>query len=86
MKVCIQCSNCGRSYVFYWNKYEYPNPSEAIRNGWGSYSNNLYCPKCTKSWEERNGEDKPMNSKFATLDIMWGYLASQIQPVEDEYE
>ena len=87
MKVYITCSNCGNKRSWVWNRFEYPNAKNAIREGWGSYSVNLYCPACSASWIERNGDDKPMNSKLQTLDIVWSELASQISyniPEEEE--
>lgn len=86
MKVYIQCSNCGNMHCFRWDRHEYPNPWDAILEGWRSYSVNLYCPKCTETWKERNGDDKSMGGTLETLDRIWKNLASMIEPVEIDDE
>ena len=65
--VTLQCSCCGerRSVV-----YTALNAASIIKEGWGSYGSALYCPKCTRTWEERNGANRPMPGKFNTLRII----------------
>ena len=65
--VTLQCSCCGerRSVV-----YTALNAASIIKEGWGSYGSVLYCPKCTRTWEERNGANRPMPGKFNTLRII----------------
>ena len=62
--VTLQCSCCGnqRSVV-----YTALNAASIIKEGWGSYGSALYCPKCTRTWEERNGTNRPMPGKYNTL-------------------
>lgn len=49
--VQLQCSNCGKSKIL-------PNridaTAKAIKSGWGSFGRALYCPKCSRTWNERN--------------------------------
>lgn len=65
--VTLQCSCCGkrRSVV-----YTASNAASIIKEGWGSYGSALYCPKCTRTWDERNGANRPMPGKYNTLRII----------------
>lgn len=54
----IVCSNCGRSATLKPRGF---NVSELLDKGWRCYSVNLYCPECSKTWNERN--DKPLGSR-----------------------
>ena len=48
----ISCSNCGKSEKF---RYSVSNVLRTVYNqGWGSYGSALYCPECSKTWNERN--------------------------------
>lgn len=58
----ITCSRCGnRSRKF---RYEVPHiyyaPEEIVKAGWGSFGSAFYCPKCARTWEKRNGKDRPL--------------------------
>lgn len=57
----IQCSRCGKIKSF---RYTVLNTMKLIDEGWGSYGRVLYCPECTKTWNERN--DKPMAGAMNT--------------------
>ncbi len=48
-KMTITCSCCGKHRRF---NYSVMSVARAIRDGWGSYGNVLYCPECTKTWDE----------------------------------
>lgn len=54
----ISCSNCGKSEKF---PYSASNVLRTVYNqGWGSYGSALYCPECSKTWNERNkGRPQP---------------------------
>lgn len=57
MFVKIFCSNCGKSYRM--STKNVVCVRDAINAGWGSCGSALYCPKCSKTWHERN--KKPMS-------------------------
>ena len=60
----IQCSNCGATRSF---KYSAGNVLRIVGvNGWNSCGSALYCPKCSKTWHERNGS-RPLASQENTM-------------------
>ena len=68
MNLQITCSNCGhRSRSFKYDRYRRIEPAdEIVKAGWNSFGSAFYCPKCVKSWEERNGKDRPLWGKAHT--------------------
>lgn len=63
----ISCSNCGAGYSF---RYSARNVIDAVYSlGWGSYGAALYCPECTKTWDERN-EGRPMPGPENTIRVI----------------
>lgn len=65
--VTLQCSCCGERRSVVYTAF---NAAIMIKNGWGSYGNALYCPECTRTWEDRNGTNRPMPGKHNTLRII----------------
>ena len=65
--VTLQCSCCGKRRSVVYTAF---NLASIINDGWGSYGSALYCPKCTRTWEDRNGTNRPMPGKFNTLRII----------------
>lgn len=53
MTIDIMCSCCGYHEKLSNEKIAYS--VDVIKRGWGSCGSALYCPDCTKSWKERNG-------------------------------
>lgn len=65
MKLC--CSRCGADYEF---RYCAANVLNAVYSlGWGSYGAALYCPECTKTWNERN-KGRPMPGPENTIGLI----------------
>ncbi len=63
----ISCSNCGADYSF---RYSARNVLNVVYNiGWGSYGAVIYCPRCTKTWDERN-EGRPMPGPKNTIRVI----------------
>ena len=63
----ISCSRCGADHAF---RYCAANVLNAVYNlGWGSYGAALYCPKCTKTWDERN-KGRPMPGPENTIGVI----------------
>lgn len=62
MWVKISCSRCGESRRLSTKQVDCVG--SAIKAGWGSYGSALYCPKCAKSWHDRN--EKPMADESHT--------------------
>lgn len=61
----ISCSRCGhRSRKFRYNTMK--TPEEITKAGWNSFGSAFYCPKCAKTWEHRNGKDRPLWGKEYT--------------------
>ena len=65
--ILIQCSNCGTHREI---KYAIGRIVQAINDGWDSYGNALYCPECSRTWEKRNGKNKPLNGYWNTMRII----------------
>lgn len=53
MFVNISCSRCGDRRRLSTNRGSI-DALAAIRAGWDSCGHALYCPKCVKTWTERN--------------------------------
>ena len=60
----IECSNCGAIKGF---TYTATNVNKTIFEGWGSYGGVLYCPKCVKTWAERNNSKLSSNENTIRL-------------------
>lgn len=71
----IECSNCGKHRNF--PKTDFDEIDNAINEGWGSYGGVLYCPHCTATWAERNG-NKPMADKGNTFRNILNWLVREI--------
>lgn len=64
----VQCSNCGAIKGF---TYTASNVNKTIFQGWGSYGSALYCPKCVKTWHERNNKNLSTNDNtIAVIDTI----------------
>lgn len=75
MKINIMCSCCGNHETVSNRKVS--NSIDLIKRGWGSCGSALYCPECTRTWKERNG-DRPMaderNTFFVILNLFMDAL------------
>lgn len=75
MKIDIMCSCCGNHETVSNRKVS--NSIHLIKRGWGSCGSALYCPECTRTWKERNG-DRPMaderNTFFVILNLFMDAL------------
>lgn len=67
MKIDLICSCCGNKRQISNKTMEYT--VDAIKEGWGSCGSALYCPDCTKTWKERNG-DRPMADERNTFFVI----------------
>lgn len=66
----ILCGRCGADYAFY---YCAANVHNAVYNqGWGSFGAALYCPECSKTWDERN-KGKPMAGARETISLIGAF-------------
>lgn len=64
----IQCSNCGATRNF---RYSAGNVlCTVVVHGWNSYGHALYCPKCSETWHERNGLDRPLAGRENTIAVI----------------
>lgn len=48
----ISCSNCGADNDFTYSAANVIHVVHALE--WGNYGAALYCPECTKAWDQRN--------------------------------
>lgn len=72
MYVKITCSCCGAHRRISNKKMEYT--VNAIKAGWGSYGSALYCPKCSRTWEQRNGKERPMADERNTFVVIMRWI------------
>lgn len=68
MTIDIMCSCCGN--IEKVSNRKISDTVDLIKSGWGSCGSALYCPECSRTWKERNG-DRPMaDEKHTFLVIM----------------
>jgi len=94
MYLQIQCSSCGRRS----RQYGYNHmlniltkaPEEIIKAGWGSFGDAFYCPQCVKTWEKRNGKDRPLwgddHTHVRILETMVGQLMQENEMLKGVWE
>ena len=79
----IQCSNCGKTEkISLARSGTLYKLLTFINSGWNSCGGVLYCPECTKTWADRNG-DRPMGGEVNTLNILWSMAFDML---EDDHE
>ena len=73
MNLQIICSSCGhRSKQFAYGRIMRTDPAEEIvKAGWNSFGDAFYCPACVKTWEKRNGKDRPLWGKAHTKERVY---------------
>ena len=93
MYLQIMCSCCGhKSRKFKYDRFSRTEPAEEIVNaGWDSFGDAFYCPKCVKTWEKRNGKNRPLWAKQHTRErvyqVMVNDLLREIEYLQkDEYD
>lgn len=72
MEIMITCSRCGKHRIISNKKVEYT--AKAIQDGWNSFGSALYCPECSKTWEERNGENRKLAGDRNTFFVIMNLL------------
>lgn len=80
MYLQIMCSNCGhRSRKFKYDRFSWIDPAnEIVKAGWDSFGGAFYCPKCVKTWETRNGKDRPLWGKEHTRERIYQEMVSDL--------
>ena len=68
MQITILCSNCGMRKTI--SNKSINATMTAIKEGWNSFGNALYCPACVCTWHERNGERKLAGERNTFIVIM----------------
>lgn len=64
----IQCSCCGATRNF---RYSVGNVLSMVTGlGWNSFGHALYCQKCSKTWEKRNGSGRPLAGLENTIVVI----------------
>ena len=81
MYIDIYCSNCGAHRRISNKKVEYI--TNAIEQGWGSFGDVTYCPRCTATWEERNGYDRPLADDKHTFMLIMDKFMREIRYREE---
>lgn len=66
-QILLTCSNCGK-HARLENRYV-DDTVKFIKSGWGSCGSAIYCPECTATWSERNG-DRPMGDEKNTFFVV----------------
>lgn len=64
----VTCSSCGNSEDIKPNEI-----TDAVLRGWGSYGSALYCPECSRTWDERN-KGRPMASALNTCQRLFDLM------------
>ena len=80
MKIDIMCSCCGNRETV-----SIRNVSDSvalIQRGWGSCGSALYCPKCSRTWKERN-PDRPMADERNTFFVIMGLFMDAIKEAQE---
>ena len=68
--IAVQCSNCGAHTTVMGGRSRYSHILHLVdKEHWGSCGSALYCPKCTETWKERNG-DRTMSDRDNTIETM----------------
>ena len=80
MYLQISCSRCGhRSRKFKYDRYRRIEPAdEIVKAGWNSFGGAFYCPKCVKTWEQRNGKDRPLWGEEHTKERVYQEMVSDL--------
>lgn len=65
----LRCSNCGDCREL---TSTVDDTVDSVKEGWGSYSTNLYCPQCSRTWKERNFTE--MNGEDVTFKIIMNMI------------
>lgn len=88
LTVQIQCSCCAhRSRKYRIDKYNFDDmPDKFVDAGWDSFGSAFYCPKCVKTWEQRNGKNRPLwgeeHTRERVYQVMVGDLLDVIHYLE----
>ena len=75
MYIDVMCSCCGNHQKLSNEKIE--DTVDLIHSGWGSCGSALYCPECSKSWKERNGNRKMADERNTFIVIMNLFFAAK---------
>lgn len=80
MKIQIMCSSCGhRSLQLSYDQYSGTEPPEEfVKAGWNSFGDAFYCRKCSKTWEERNGKDRPLWGEAHTKERIYQTMVNDL--------
>lgn len=79
----IVCSNCGKKQKIKCTRTGMLSKIEdVVDKGWGSCGSALYCPECTKTWADRNG-NRPMSGKNNTIYRIWD-MATDVMMQHEE--
>lgn len=86
MYLQIMCSNCGcRSKKLKYDRYCLTKPAnEILKAGWNTVGNAFYCQKCVKTWEARNGKDRPLWGENHTRERVYQVMIRDLLD-ENEY-
>lgn len=59
--ILFHCSYCGKRRPLMIGRSEYDSAGHyadnMVREGWRSLGSAIYCPKCVRTWADRNGTD-----------------------------
>ena len=80
MYLQIMCSRCAhKSRKFKYDRYSRIEPAdEIVKAGWDSFGSAFYCPSCVKTWEKRNGKDRPLWGKQHTKERVYQTMVDEL--------
>lgn len=79
MTINIMCSCCG-NYEKVSNKMV-SDSVDLIKRGWGSCGSALYCPACSRTWNERN-PGRPMADERNTFFVIMNLFMDALKEAE----
>ena len=80
-KIMITCSCCGKHRTISNENVEYT--VNTIQDGWNSFGSALYCPECSKTWRERNGESRKLAGDRNTFFVIMGLFMEALNDETD---
>lgn len=82
-----QCSRCGhRSRKHAYDSFTPSKPAdEVIKAGWNSFGDALYCKECARTWNTRNGANRPLWGDTHTRIVVYERMIESLYEALEGY-